>query len=85
MDIFRKKEQIPVDETVEVEGAQVWLVTWNSLLNRGFDAITLVESRRRAKAFLNYEDAEAYKKSLENAMNLLQCTFKINIDIEKQV
>lgn len=84
MEIFKKKEQIPVNEAVEVEGAQVWLVTWNSLLNRGFDTITLVESRRRAKAFLNYEDAEAYKKSLENAMNLLQCTFKINIDIEKQ-
>jgi hypothetical protein len=85
MDIFKKKEQIPVDETVEVEGAQVWLVTWNSLLNRGFDCITLVESRRRAKAFLSYEDAKAYRDSLEKAMELLQCTFKVNIDIEKQV
>ncbi len=85
MEILKKKEQIPVSETVEVEGAQVWLVTWNSLVDRGFESITLVESRRRAKAFLSYEDAVEYKKSLENAMNLLQCTFKINIDIEKQV
>ena len=84
MDIFRKKEQIPVDETVEVEGAQVWLVTWNSLLASGYSSPTLVSVDRRAKAFLSYEDAEAYKKSLENAMNLLQCTFRINIDIEKQ-
>jgi hypothetical protein len=61
------------------------LVTWNSLLNRGFDCITLVESRRRAKAFLSYEDAKEFRDSLERAMKLLQCTFKINIDIEKQV
>ena len=85
MGIFKKKEQIPVDKTVEVEGARVWLVTWNSLLNRGFDNITLVESRRRAKAFLNYEDAEAYRDSLKRAMDLLQCTFRIGIEIEKQV
>ena len=85
MEIFKKKEQIPVNEAVEVEGAQVWLVTWNSLLNRGFDTITLVESRRRAKAFLNYEDAEAYRDSLKRAMDLLQCTFRIDIEIEKQV
>lgn len=84
MDIFKKKEQIPVDETVEVEGAQVWLVTWNSLVDSGYKDIRLTSPQRRAKAFLSYEDAEAYKKSLENAMNLLQCTFKINIDIEKQ-
>ena len=42
MDIFRKKEQIPVDETVEVEGAQVWLVTWNSLVDGGYSSPTLV-------------------------------------------
>ena len=85
MDIFRKKEQIPVNETVEVEGAQVWLVTWNSLLDNGYSSPTLVSVTRRAKAFLSYEDAEAYRDSLERAMELLQCTFKINIDIEKQV
>lgn len=84
MDIFRKKEQIPVDETVEVEGAQVWVVTWNSLVDGGYTSPTLVDLKKRAKAFLSYEDAEAYKDSLKRAMKLLQCTFKVNIDIEKQ-
>lgn len=85
MDIFKKKEQIPVDETVETDGAQVWLVTWNSLLDGGYRSSTLVNEKRRAKAFLRYEDAEAYKDSLKRAMELLQCTFKVDINIEKQV
>ena len=85
MDIFRKKEQIPVNETVETDGAQVWIVTWNSLLDGGYRSPTLVNVTRRAKAFLSYEDAEAYKDSLKRAMELLQCTFKVDIDIEKQV
>lgn len=85
MDIFKKKEQIPVNETVETDGAQVWIVTWNSLLDSGYRSPTLVNVTRRAKAFLSYEDAEAYKDSLKRAMELLQCTFKVDIDIEKQV
>lgn len=85
MDIFKKKEQIPVNETVEVEGAQVWLVTWNSLVASGYSSPTLVDVTRRAKAFLSYENAKEFSDSLERAMKLLQCTFKINIDIEKQV
>ena len=85
MAIFRKKEQIPVNETVEVEGAQVWMVTWNSLVNYGYQNPSLVSVERRAKAFLNQKDAEAYKESLERAMDLLQCTFWIDIEIEKQV
>lgn len=85
MEFFKKKEQIPVNETVEVEGAQVWLVTWNSLLDNGYRSPTLVSVTRRAKAFLSYEDAEEFRDSLERAMKLLQCTFKVDIDIEKQV
>ena len=85
MEIFKKKEQIPVNESVEVEGAQVWMVTWNSLLDGGYSSPTLVNVNRRAKAFLSYEDAKEFRDSLERAMKLLQCTFKINIDIEKQV
>ena len=85
MEIFKKKEQIPVNETVEVEGAQVWLVTWNSLLDNGYSSPTLVSVTRRAKAFLSYEDAKEFRDSLKRAMELLQCTFKVNIDIEKQV
>lgn len=85
MDIFKKKEQIPVDETVEVEGAQVWLVTWNSLVDSGCSSPTLVNLNRRAKAFLSYEDAKEFRDSLERAMKLLQCTFRININIETQV
>lgn len=84
MDIFKKKEQIPVNESVEVEGAQVWMVTWNALLDGGYSTPTLVNIIRRAKAFLSYEDAKEFRDSLERAMKLLQCTFKINIDIEKQ-
>ena len=84
MEIFKKKEQIPVNETVGVEGAQVWLVTWNSLVDDGYSSPTLVNVNRRAKAFLSYEDAKEFRDSLERAMKLLQCTFRIDINIEKQ-
>jgi hypothetical protein len=84
MNIFKKKEQIPVNEIVEADGAQVWLVTWYSLVDSGYNDLRLVSPRRRAKAFLDRDDAKAFADSLKRAMDLLQCTFGISIDIEKQ-
>ena len=85
MKIFKKREEIPTGETKPADGAQVWLVTWTSLIDAGYSSTTLVGESRRAKAFLDYQDAEDFAESLKSAMNLLQCSFKINIRIEKQV
>ena len=85
MSIFTKKiNEIPVTENKEVDGAEVWMVSWNSLRNRGFRDATLVNDVRVAKAFLKQEDAYEFKEALEKAMNLLQCTFRIDIRVEKQ-
>ena len=84
MKIFGKKENVPVVEYKEVEGAYVWVVTWNSLTDSGFNEPTLVNCQRRAKAFLSENDANKFVDSLKEAMNLLQCSYTININVEKQ-
>ena len=69
----------------EVEGAEVWLLTWVSYVNKysfiiGDDTDTVV----RAKAFLNENDAKKYADSLEKANELLENNTRLRINIEKQ-
>lgn len=82
--IFKKTNQIPETTNREVEGAEVWIVSWTSLSGRYPNSPTLVGDTRRAKAFLSEDDARDFKKALEDAMSLLQCSFYIDISIEKQ-
>ena len=79
---INKLFQIKVDK--EVEGAEVWMLTWKSYINKysfaGDDTDTVV----RAKAFLNKKDAENYAYSLEKANELLENKTRLYINIEKQ-
>ena len=84
MELFRKKEQIPTGEVREVDGVQVWMVSWNALENSGYSSPSLVSDVRKAKAFMNRDDADDFVESLKNAMKLLQCTYQIGIKVEKQ-
>lgn len=81
MGIFnRKSEKIIKDyQTETVDGAEVWMVSWDARYGEYKG-----DSKRVAKAFFNEEDAEAFKKSLEEAQNLLQYKENLNITIEKQ-
>lgn len=63
----------------EVEGAEVYLVSWTAR----FGAYSS-DTKRVAKAFFNYDDAEQFAESLEDAQRLLQNTTNLNINIEKQ-
>ena len=85
MALFTKKtNNIPETVNRQVDGAEIWVVSWTALYGGYLSNPTLVSDKRVAKAFLSEKDALDFKKSLENAMNLLQCDFKINIIIEKQ-
>lgn len=76
----KKKENIITDvNTQEVEGAEVWVVTWQ---RRWGDFSTHVEMV--AKAFLREQDAKTFADSLREAKKLLQDTDDIHINIEKQ-
>lgn len=68
-----------VEKVKEVEGAHIWIVSWNS---RTGDYAS--DIKRAAKAFLLEEDANQFAESLEQAQNLLQNTNKLRIKIEKQ-
>ena len=83
--IKKKVEKIPQVTNKEVEGAEVWMVSWNSLCDRGYRDPSLVTPVRVAKAFLSEKDAQDFKQALEKAMDLLQCSFKIDIRVEKQI
>ena len=84
MKIFGKKENVPVVEHKEVDAAEVWVVSWNSLLDRGYHTPTLVNCERRAKAFLSKDIADEFADSLRDAMRFLQCSFYLDIRVEKQ-
>lgn len=63
----------------DAEGAKVWMVSWDARYGE-FSG----EKERVAKAFLNYEDAEAFADSLKEAKKLLKYTERINITIKEQ-
>lgn len=81
MGIFnRKSEKIIKDyQTETVDGAEVWMVSWDARYGEYKG-----DSKRVAKAFFKEEDAEAFKKSLEEAQKLLQYTENIHISVDKQ-
>ena len=70
-----------VKEIVEqVDGAHVWVVSWDARTGDYFSDI-----KRVAKAFLNEDDANQFAESLEMAHELLQNTNSLRIKIEKQL
>lgn len=64
----------------EVKGAEVYIVSWDARYGDYY-----ANTQRVAKAFLLKEDAIAFKKSLEDAQELLQNTTNIRITIRKQL
>lgn len=77
---IKKEETVIRDYKAEtVEGAEVWLVSWDARFGK-WDT----DKKRVAKAFFNENDARDFKESLEMAQNLIQYTENINIKIEKQ-
>lgn len=64
----------------EVDGAHVWVVSWDS---RTGDYSC--DIKRVAKAFLLEEDANQFADALQMAHELLQNTNNLHIEIEKQL
>ena len=67
----------------EVEGAEVWMLTWASYINE-FSISDTADTVIRAKAFLNKDDAEEYADSLRKANDLLENETRLHINKEKQ-
>lgn len=64
----------------EVEGANVWVVSWDARFGDYNQ-----DRNRVAKAFLDKDDANQFAESLEMAQKLLQNTNNLRIKIEKQL
>ena len=77
--ILKKNGIFKVKKEKEVEGAEVWIVSWESRYGKYSDSIKKV-----AKAFLLKQDAIDFAQSLYDAHALLQNTNDIHINIEKQ-
>lgn len=69
-----------IEKVKEVDGAHVWIVSWDSRTGDYSHDI-----KRVAKAFLLEEDANQFAESLEQAQHLLQNTNRLRIKIEKQL
>lgn len=76
---FKKKNKIAQIEAKEVDGAEVWMVSWTARHGNYY-----ADMRRCAKAFLTEDDANDFKKALEEAQNILQNTNNIDIQVVKQ-
>ena len=79
MKFFKKKNNIPVTSQKEVDGAEVWLVSWDSRYGEYSSSV-----ERVAKAFLTEDDAIEFADKLREAKALLQYRENIHIDIKKQ-
>lgn len=77
--ILKKNGIFNVKKEKEVDGAEVWIVSWESRYGKYSDSIKKV-----AKAFLLKQDAIDFAQSLYDAHALLQNTNNIHINIEKQ-
>lgn len=80
MNIIEKIHDIIVsNQKKQAKGAEVWIVRWMARSGEfHFD------KHEVAKCFLNIEDAIVFKKSLEEAKELLQYRENIYIEIVKQ-
>lgn len=74
LNFFKKKNKIAQIETKEVDGVEVWMVSWSSRHGEGY-----YDTRRCAKAFLTEADAIDFGKSLEEAQQILQNNCLINV------
>lgn len=92
MGIFtRKKEEIIIDYVTEqVDGAELFVVSWDAF-RRVYSDADIMRSSRKAKAFMCEKDAEAFKKSLYDSLILLQyaedeaqAQFILQLKVEKQ-
>lgn len=80
MKLFKKKEAVITGYEKEiVEGAEVWMVSWDARYGEYSG-----NYRRVAKAFLDEKSARDFAESLMAAKRLLQYTENIGIKIEKQ-
>lgn len=77
--ILKKNGIFKAKKEKEVEGAEVWIVSWDSRYGKYSD-----NTKKVAKAFLLKQDAIDFAQSLYDAHALLQNTNDIHINIEKQ-
>lgn len=76
--IFKKKT-VPIENgTKEIETVQTWEVRWTSR-NGCFSGNT----QKEVEVFISEESAEEFKKSLENAFELLKYTSGTGVTLEK--
>ena len=69
-----------VEKDKDVDGAHVWVVSWNARTGDYSSDI-----KRVAKAFLLEDDAKQFAETLKQAQELLQNTNRLYIEIEKQL
>ena len=69
-----------VEKVKDVDGAHVWVVSWNARTGDYSSDI-----KRVAKAFLLEDDAKQFAETLKLAQELLQNTNSLYIKIEKQL
>lgn len=78
------KKKIDKHDYTEVDGAQVWLVSWNTPDGTRYDNPELVENRCVGKAFITEKDAKLFVENLESCAETLQSTYRLDIKIEHQ-
>lgn len=72
MEFFKRKRTIITGyQKQDVDGAEVWMVSWDSLIRKSIE-FDLFNTKRVSKAFLTEEDAKIFAESIYDALIILQ-------------
>lgn len=69
-----------INDLPSVEAVDTWIVRWTSRFGEYAS-----DTRPEVEVFVNKHDAEAFKKSLEAAFELLRHTSDVHVYLEKMV
>ena len=79
MKLFKKKINIESTAEFNADSVKLWSVSWDRRYGKYCNDTT-----RCKEFFFSLEDAEEFKKRLEDATKILRHTESINIHLEKE-
>ena len=76
----KTKTEVPSSEKINLDGAEIWMISWNSYHHQ----YSYASPKPTTKAFLTKDDAERFKQYLIDVNTVLQNDTRLNITIERE-
>lgn len=83
MKLFKRTNEKNDKHNSETDGVDVYFVYWNTPDGTRWKDPALVDNKRKLKGFISIKDALSFAKKLEDAAELLQSRYRMDITIKK--